>query len=67
MQDLEENVLKALDLPMLFYYRYVDDIVFAAQENDQLLFGCVQQLPSKTEIYVQRVWPWPKFSGFFII
>jgi len=33
-QDLEESVFKALDLPMLFYYWYVDNIVFAAQEND---------------------------------
>jgi len=34
MQDLEENVLRTLNLPTLFYYRYVDDIVFAARDND---------------------------------
>jgi len=33
MQDLEESVLKAWGLFMLFYYPYVDDIVFADQEN----------------------------------
>jgi len=34
MQDLEEYVLKSLNFPVLFYCRYVDDIVFAAQDND---------------------------------
>jgi len=34
MQDLEENVLKTLNLLMLFYHRYVDDIVFATQDNN---------------------------------
>jgi len=34
MQDLEDNILKTLNLFTLFYYRYVDDIVFAAQDND---------------------------------
>jgi len=33
MQDLE-NIFKTLNLLTLFYYRYVDDIVFAAQDND---------------------------------
>jgi len=42
MQDLEENVLKSLNLSILFYYRYVDDIVFAAQDNDiRHLFECI--------------------------
>jgi len=30
----EKSVLKSLNLLVLFYYRYVDDIVFAAQDND---------------------------------
>jgi len=34
MQDLEENVLKTLNLSLLFYHRYVDDIVFAIQDNN---------------------------------
>jgi len=33
MQDLE-NIFKTLNLLTLFYYRYVDDIVFAAQDNN---------------------------------
>jgi len=34
MQDLEDSILKTLNLPTLFYYRYVDDIVFVTQDND---------------------------------
>jgi len=33
MQDLEKNILKTLNFPTLFYYRYVDDIVFTAHDN----------------------------------
>jgi len=33
MQDLETNVLNSINIHLPFYYRYVDDIVFATQDT----------------------------------
>jgi len=34
MQDLENNVLNSINVQLPFYYRYVDDIVFAIQDTN---------------------------------
>jgi len=33
MQDLEKSVLNTIDMQLPFYYRYVDDIIFATHES----------------------------------
>jgi len=33
MQDLENNVLNSINVKLPFYYRYVNDIVFATQDT----------------------------------
>jgi len=34
MQDFETNVLNSINVQLPFYYRYVDDIVFATQDTN---------------------------------
>jgi len=34
MQDLESNVLNSINVQLPFYYRYVDDIIFATQDTN---------------------------------
>jgi len=33
LQDLEEKVLKKINVNISFYYRYVDDVIFAASSD----------------------------------